>query len=86
MNGQNHMKGEAMRQDTDELELFEDRGYVCAVRTTQSKFDDPPWYQGVVYVNSPKKPQDQSNWYLKRDDAIKMARVMVNMAVRGEYK
>lgn len=65
-----------MRQDTDEIELFEHEGYVCAVRTTQSKFGDPPWFQGVVFINDTGGKR-HSNWYLKRDDAIKMAKVMV---------
>jgi hypothetical protein len=65
-----------MRQDIDETELFEYGGYVCAVRTMQSKHTNAePWHQGVMYRRDGTR--NQSNWYLKPEDAIKMAKVMV---------
>jgi len=73
-----------MDKSIDELELFEDRGYVCALRTAQTRADQPPWYQGLLYIKD--GVSDCSNWYLKREDALKMARVMVNKAVRGDYR
>lgn len=67
-----------------ETELFEHEGYVCALRKTVSKFDDPPWYQGVMYRRDGTR--NQSNWYLKPEDAIKMAKVMVNQERNGRYR
>ena len=76
MNDQNHMKGEAMNLGEEETELFEHEGYVCALRTTVSRFDKKnPWHQGIVYLKNNQKRV--SNWYLKPEDAIKMAKVMV---------
>lgn len=65
-----------MKLGEEEIELFEHEGYVCALRTTKSKFDaQNPWHQGIVYLKNEK--QRVSNWYLKPEDAIKMAKVMV---------
>lgn len=65
-----------MTDNIDETELFEHEGYVCALRTTKSKFDTQnPWYQGLMYRKDGTK--NQSNWYLKPEDAITMAKVMV---------
>lgn len=72
-----------MIEDIDELELFEYRNVVCAVRTLRSKHpDSDPWYQGIAYVPHKKKDYSTSNWYLKREDAVRMAEVMVRQANR----
>jgi hypothetical protein len=74
-----------MDEDVDEVELFEHGGYVCAVRTMHSKFDNKnPWHQGLVYLKG--GATKRSNWYLKPEDAIKMARVMVNQEKNGAYR
>jgi hypothetical protein len=74
-----------MRQDIDELELFAYQNKVCAVRTMKSKHTKAePWYQGIAYVPNHKGTEhNQSNWYTKREDAIKMAEVMVRQANRS---
>lgn len=74
-----------MTEDTDEIELFEYNGYVCAVRTAWQglRRAKEPWYQGVMYRKD--GTQNRSNWYLKPEDAIKMARVMVNQERNGRY-
>ena len=72
-----------MTEDIDELELFEYRNTVCAVRTMKSKHTEAePWYQGIAYVPNHKKEYSTSNWYTKREDAVKMAEVMVRQANR----
>lgn len=72
-----------MTEDVDEVELFEYRNTVCAVRTMKSKHTEAePWYQGVAYISNTKH---QSNWYTKREDAVRMAEVMVRQA-RHIYK
>ncbi len=75
-----------MIEDIDELELFEYRNTVCAVRTLRSKHTKAdPWYQGIAYVPDHKgREYNASNWYLKREDAIRMAEVMVRQANRWE--
>jgi hypothetical protein len=64
-------------EEIDEVELFEHGGYVCAVRTTYSTRigDTTPWHQGIVYLKG--GATKRSNWYLKPEDAVKMAKVMV---------
>jgi hypothetical protein len=50
-----------------------------------SKFDNKnPWHQGVVYLKD--GVYRRSNWYTKPEDAIKMARVMVNQEKNGAYR
>jgi hypothetical protein len=72
-----------MDEDIDELELFEYRNTVCAVRTLKSKHTKAePWYQGIAYVPNHKKEYSTSNWYTKREDAVRMAEVMVRQANR----
>jgi hypothetical protein len=71
-----------MTEDVDELELFEYRNTVCAVRTMKTRHDSEPWYQGIAYVPHKKKEYSTSNWYTKREDAVKMAEVMVRQANR----
>ena len=66
-----------MTEDIDEIELFEYQGTVCAVHTMKSRHESAPWYQGVAYVPHLKKDHNKSNWYLKREDAVRMAEVMV---------
>jgi len=74
-----------MRLDEEETELFEHEGYVCGLRKTVSRFDTQnPWYQGVMYRRDGTR--NQSNWYLKPEDAIKMAQVMVNQERNGRYR
>jgi hypothetical protein len=73
---------ESMTVDIDELELFEYRNTVCAVRTSQTRADQPPWYQGIAYVHNNGRDFNQSNWYTKREDAVRMAEVMVRQAHR----
>jgi hypothetical protein len=70
--------------DVDELELFAYQNKVCAVRTIKSKHSNSEtWYQGIAYVPYKKKDFNQSNWYTKREDAIRMAEVMVRQANRS---
>ena len=82
-----------MTEDIDEIELFEYQGTVCAVHTMKSKHtkaertETVPWYQGIAYVphnkkDHNKKDHNKSNWYLKREDAVRMAEVMVRQAKR----
>ena len=72
-----------MTEDIDETELFEYQGTVCAVHTMKSKHTKAePWYQGIAYVPHNKKDHNKSNWYLKREDAVRMAEVMVRQAKR----
>lgn len=73
-----------MDEDIDELELFEYRNVVCAVRTMKTRHESAPWYQGIAYVPDKKKDFSHSNWYLKREDAVRMAEVMVRQANRWE--
>lgn len=75
-----------MTEDIDEVELFEYQGYVCSVRTMQSKFnsDAAPWYQGNVYIKD--GVSDRSNWYTKREDAVRMAELMVRKVIKGGYR
>lgn len=71
--------------DFDDTELFEHEGYVCAVRTTKTKHSAAdPWYQGIMYRRDGTK--NQSNWYTQPEDAIKMAKVMVNQERNGRYR
>jgi hypothetical protein len=73
-----------MRQDIDELELFAYQNKVCAVRTVKSKVSNfETWFQGIAYVPHKKKDHNRSNWYTKREDAIRMAEVMVRQANRS---
>jgi hypothetical protein len=73
-----------MTEDIDELELFAYQNTVCAVRTMKSKqMGAEPWYQGIAYVPYNGKDFNTSNWYLKRENAIRMAEVMVRQANRS---
>lgn len=73
-----------MSQDIDELELFAYQNKVCAVRTMKSKHTkSEPWYQGIAYVPHKGTDYNQSNWYTKREDAIRMAEVMVRQSNRS---
>lgn len=74
----------SIRFNSDEMELFEHSGYVCALRTAQTSANQPPWYQGLMYRKD--GTHNQSNWYTKPEDAIKMARVMVNQEKNGAYR
>lgn len=75
-----------MTEDVDEVELFEYKGYVCAVRTMKSKFnsDAAPWFQGVVFVS--ETTRDHSNWHTKREDAVRVAELMVRKVIKGGYR
>lgn len=70
--------------DIDELELFAYQNKVCAVRTLKSKHTGAePWYQGIAYVPYNEKDFNTSNWYTTREEAVRMAEVMVRQANRS---
>jgi len=71
-----------MTDDINETELFEHEGFVCAVVKHQTKFEKVPWFQGIVYLKN-GKDWKRSNWYLKPEDAIKMAKVMARQERRA---